>query len=282
MAKKTPLKSVKFEQAGDDGRITEVTVMVTPTSGDFLTFPFTKERKEKRQYLAQAESLVNAAFTERRNRLEASTATAGEIDIVSKKIDADRKKTLSFIRGKNYTTLKVLVQTFNEDRDSLQRLEKVLDDVHLIYEGHRIREAIVFNAEIEGKYFSLMKPLIDNLRSCHPALAREDLSELDSDLLESVRKLLRMSIESEERAQHKHWGNSTKGEFSKEINNARSEIIRVTRHMTPSLASVVIDHPEKLELVLKTLDDRGVPVHQADDLIQEIVDASTPLSAGAL
>lgn len=282
MAKTPDLKEIKIKQANSDGIIEESSLMVIPTSGDRLRLPFTKESKARPQLQEKASALVNAAFDERRKRLDEAAVSPGEALIVGDKIDASRKRALSWMRGRSNATLRILLQNFNDEKFSLERLDKMMDGVSLLDSGSLVREAIVFNSELDDSYLSLVKPQIDNLRTCYPAFAREDLSELDADLLASAKLLLRMSIKNESDAQSKHWRNAAKGEFADDINSARSEINRYKRHMTPALASVVIDHPEKLEFVLDTLKDRGVPVAQSDTLIQEIMATSTPLTSGAL
>jgi hypothetical protein len=282
MAKTQPLKEIKVKQADTDGIIKENPLWVIPTSGDRLRLPFTKESKARSQLQEKVSVLVNGAFDEQRKRLSDTSVSPGEAILVGAKIDASCKRSLSWMRHKSNATLRALLQNFSEESSSLERLDKMIGDISLLDSGSAIREAIVFNAETHGSYLSLVKPQIDNLRTCYPAFAREDLSELDTDLLASAKLLLRMSMQNESRAQSKHWGNPAKGEFSDDINGARADIIRHTRHMTPALASVVIDHPEKLEFVLETLKARGVPVHQSDTLIQEIMATSAPLSSGAL
>jgi hypothetical protein len=282
MAKTQPLKEIKVQQANSDGIIEENPLLVIPTSGDRMRLPFTTESKARPQLQEKVSELVNAAFDERVKRLDGASVSPGEARMVGDKIDSSRKRALSLMRNKSNATLRVLLQNFNVEVSSLERLNEMIDDISLLDSGGLIREAIVFNSETHGSYFSLVKPQIDNLRTCYPAFAREDFSELDADLLSSAKLLLRMSMKNESDARSKHWRNPAKGEFADDINKARAEIIRYSRHMTPALASVVIDHPEKLELVLETLKDRGVPVAQADTLIQEIVDSSVPLSSGAL
>lgn len=283
MAKKQNLTPIKIKQADADGLIKDVVVMVAPTYADVLpTLVFGKEKKRRRALVEQAETLVTAAFALRKERLNDSSITAGEAALVGDDIDGDQRDAVRRIRRKSINTLTALVQNFDGEPSSLQRLDKMLDDTKFIIEDRLFREAIVFNKSMPGEHFSLIMPQIDNLRACHPSLARADLSELDGDLLEAAHKLLQFSIRFENEEQGKRRANPTRGEFSSQLDSARAKIIRHTPHITPAFASVVIDHPEKLDQVLKALEDRNVMASRSDSLIQEILNASTPLSSGAL
>jgi len=281
MTKQPELKPLTIKQADAEGRIRETTVMVTPAIRERLPLPFSKKMKERQRLQTQVGVLINAAFTHRIERLKATQVSAGEAEIVAKGIDSDRANYVESMRHKSLRTLQVLLATFNESEESLLILEKVLEDTNFRDECF-IREAMVFSDDTQGSYFTYVRPLIDNLKTCHPFLAMEDLSELDGTVFNFARKLLRISISLQDEERNKRQKNSPSGEFSVALGQARAEIIRHTPYMTPALATVVMECPEKLPLVLEALKSRGIAVAQADTLIEEIVSTSTPLSTGAL
>lgn len=283
MAKKKALKEITFKQTNSEGKIAFVKVAVVPTSSDWKPFPFTRAAQERFRLIESVKALVTEGTELRKKYLNDSPSiTDGEMELVSDKLAASLRDRLKWVRRQSDTTLRLIESTYTSAPDSLLLLNKMLEDMRASSNGSDVREAIIFGDVLVDTYFTLAKPFIDNLRTCHPSLAREDLSELDGELIQAAKTMLRLSLSGEEDAKRLHWRNPYKGDFSSEINGARSDIISHRRYITPAFASVVIDHPESLELVMDTLNERGIPLSKADTLIEEIMTGSKPLSSGAL
>lgn len=279
-------KPLTFELADNEGRIRNTEVMVVPKQPDnTATIPFGKDHEEREVLLTEFNRLVTKIYESKKERFKATKHTAGEAELIEKKIDSEQNATLKRAKKLSNSTLRTITENFTDEADSLANLFILLNTTqYATDENVSLREASVFTSVSSGARYHALKPHLDNLRRCHPILAREDLSDLKGENLSFAKKLLALSLhyyEAEEPKKQRDWTRSP-DEFQRERDSARATIRNHTPYMTPALADAVLFHPDKLELVQKTLTERSIPVHQADTLINEIVSASVPLTDGAL
>lgn len=282
MAKKPALTKLKIKQADSNGIITEVPLMVAPVHVDEVILPFGKSRREYKALQAQVSELITAVFAHSEEEFAQTTPTPGESVIVVQKIRQKRADAIRKVTKNSPRTLELIVRNFRNTPSSISMLEKLLDDTRYTMSSASLREAIVFFKAFDGESLYSVTPIIDNLRTCHPMLAREDLSELDDEYIELVKVLIRIAIKDREKANDKRLSKMAQGAFASDIEDARREILRCTPNMTPALTRVVFEHPEKLDQVLKALEERKVLIANSDSLVSGIMNASAPLSSGVL
>lgn len=278
-------KSLKVEQADSDGLIREVEVMVIPKREDVpLTLPFSNDRKERDDLLEKVNSLVSDIYNAKKDRFRETNPTPGEREIVEKSIDKEMEESLKRVKSFGNFTLNTILSNLEDTSDPSAYLYDLLEDTKYANDVD-VREASAFKKVSYDLNSYKLRPLLDNLRTCHPVLAREDLSTLEGDDLEFARKLLSLSLHYATIAENRAGSRESyrkRTEFSSDLSDARRKIRRHTPYMTPAMADVVLNHPDKLEQVQEKLEERSLPIHEADGLISEIVNASTPLSDGAL
>lgn len=290
-------KPIKIKQTDHDGHIREVEVMVSPhktSSAPFPFLPFGKKHKawveaqsKKGAVKERALELVAAAYSWKKKSAIAALpgATPGEIALILKGIDQDHDMDRTRVADRKNRTNEVMLENFNADDDaSLERVQSILDAIKYEYNEIIVRERMVFFDITKNSYGTIIRPCIDNLRVCHPSLALEDLSDLEGEDLEFARKLLNMSLIRYESESDKISGRRSysKSAWEQELDSVRTEILRYSPHMTAPLVEVILNHPDRLEQVLSEIKNRGLPLHQADDLINDIIKSTSVLSEGAL
>lgn len=290
-------KPIKIKQTDHDGHIREVEVMVSPHRNSNVPFPFLpfgkkhkawgEAQSQKGAVKERALELVAAAYSWKKKSAVAALprATPGEIKLILEGIDQDHDLDRSRVAERKHRTNEVMLENFNADDDaSLERVQSVLDAIKYEYNEIIVRERMVFFDITKNSYGTIIRPCIDNLRVCHPSLALEDLSDLEGEDLEFARKLLNMSLIRYESESDKISGRRSysKSAWEQELDSVRTEILRYSPHMTAPLVEVILNHPDRLEQVLSEIKNRGLPLHQADDLINDIIKSTSVLSEGAL
>lgn len=280
------MTEVSISKINADDFITEHKVPVIAGGRNYGSLPFGWKKRRRDALRASATELLQPILPHKLETEVTDNLSKGEAHIVSAAITSNFEKVCRALT-KDVHTCYLLLNTFDgspESNESMFGMYEELNDVLIMWKPNRTHELIVFNDARDGLPQYRLANLLDDIRMSHPMFAYEDLSDLKPEELELAKKLLSVANENYKAADNRlDKKNDREGiRYSAPLADARRKIFQHTPQMTPALAKVFIDHPERVDDVLRMLSDRNVPVHLADGMIEEAVAAPMPLSDGAL